>query len=173
MVENTMLTNANKVAYMFQQFPKHSVPEIVALLQMPPIDVNAAMWYAQELGFITELNKKKDQIKFVKAPKTWDFGTLETTLEDSIQYCFRRLAEDETDLDEKFLSDWTAGYPAHDVIIAMKQLLNDRVLAEYLLTDTDKDGNKNEYKFFTLYENSEMQWGKKNFARPPKAEGEK
>lgn len=173
MTENTMLTNANKVAYLFQQFPKHSVPEIMALLQMPPIDVNAAMWLAQELGWITELNKKKDQIKFVKEPETWDFGLLESTLEDSIVYCFKRLGKDETDLDEHFLSDWTAGYPAHDVIIAMKRLLNGRVLFEYLLTDTDKDGTKNEYKFFTLFENSEMQWGKKSFRQAPKSEGEK
>jgi hypothetical protein len=173
MNDKNMLHNANKVAYLFQQFPKHSVPEIMALLQMPPIDVNAAMWLAQELGFITELDKKKDQIKFVKAPETWDFGPLESGLEDALTYCFKRLGQDEKDLDEQFLSDWTNGYPAHDVIIAMKRLLNDRVLFEYHLTDTDKDGTDNVYKFFTSFENSEMQWGKKNFKKAPKADGEK
>lgn len=173
MTENTMLANANKVAYLFQQFPKHSPAEIIALFQMAPVDVNAAMWYAQELGWITELDKKKDKIKFVKAPKAWNFGERQSTLEDTILYCFKRLAKDETDLDEHFLSDWTNGYPAHDVIIAMKQLLNDKVLFEYILTDVDKDGNENAYKFFTLYENLEMQWGKKNFRQAPKSEGEK
>lgn len=173
MTENTMLHNANKITYLIEQFPKHSPEEILALLQMPPIDVNAAMWYAQELGWITDINKKTNKMKLLATPDMWDFGPLEKTLEDEIEFCFQRLGKDETDLDEKFLSDWTNGYPAHDVIIAMKRLLNDRVLFEYRLTDTDKDGNENVYKFFTLYENSEMQWGKKNFNKAPKSEGEK
>lgn len=166
--ENTMLTNANKVSYLFQQFPKHSPSELIALLQMPPIEVNSAMWLAQELGWITELDKKKDRIKFVEAPDNWHFGWVEDVLETTLAYCFKRLAQDETDLDEHFLSEWTAGYPAHDVIIAMKRLLADKVLSEYVLTDVDKDGTENKYKFFTLYENRDKQWGKKSFKKAPK-----
>lgn len=173
MIENVKLHNANKISYLFQQFPKHTPTEILALLQMPPVDANAAMWYAQELGWISDLDKKKDKIKVLSAPESWDFGPLEDTLEDTLVYCFKQIAKNETDLDEKFLSDWTAGYPAHDVIIAMKRLLNDKVLFEYLLFDIDKDGTENQYKFFTLYENKDKQWGKKNFDKAPKAKDEK
>lgn len=181
---NQILENANKLTYLVKSYPDETAENIIKLVQLPQVDVNAAIWLAQELKFLKA--KLVDERMVVgKIPETWQFGKAETQIEDTLTYCFRRLAKDETDLDEKFLTDWLAGYPTHDTLVAVKHLVEDRVIAEYKLfdpainesgepmIDKDKKPVLNEYLFYTLFENSEMQWGKKNFRKAPKSEGEK
>ena len=60
-----------------------------------------------------------------------------------------------------------------NALIAINHLLEDRVLFEYELTDDNPKLGKSVYKFYTLYENSEMQWGKKNFGVEPTLTTEK
>lgn len=168
MITNKMLHNANKVAYIAQQYPEHKLGQIIALLGMPAIDINTAIWAATELGFIEEPNKATGEIVIGKLPDTWDFGQEVEDLKEALVYSFTELAKKETDLEETYLGNWTNGYPAHDVLIAMKQLLGDKVLAEYDLTDPMD--LKSTYTFYTLYENGEQMWGRKQFETQPTGE---
>lgn len=169
------LHNVHKVVYMVNEYPSKTLPEIAALFHLPAIDINVAIWRAQDMGFFTVDDEGKATIHEV--PKKWEFGELIDDLCNTIEYTFRRLARDEMDMEENIFGHWTAGYPVHDVMIAMKKLINDKVLVDYEIKDYTEEflskkakgrGKKPEmkesiYTFYTLYENMEMRWGAKQF----------
>lgn len=163
-----MLENAHKVTYIVQQYPQHTVPQIIQLLAMPAIEINTAFWYATNAGWLSEPDPETQRFTFLKAPEKWAFGEAVDTLRDHLLYAFTELAKKENDLDENTLSGWCMGYPSHDQLIALSLMLNDKVLATYDLTDP-KD-LKSTYTFYTLYENGEQMWGRKNFKEQPTGE---
>jgi hypothetical protein len=172
------LENANKFAFLVGAYPEKTVPEIIGLFQLPPIDINTAIWAAVELQFVTELDQREfvpgqdgeDAVKsahylhsdLYKKPETWDFGPNEADLEDAMIYAFEKLNAEEKDMEENYLSNWTRGYMAHDVLVATKKLLEDNVLHEYELEDGD-----NAYIFYTLKKNADKLWGSKQFKTNP------
>jgi hypothetical protein len=165
-----MIENANKLTYLRKLYPELSSEDLLKLLQVSDLDKNVAIWLAEELGFITV---DDGEITLNQAPETWALGKDIKSLQDTIVYCFKQLAKRETDLDEHFLVDWLIGYPSQNSLLAVQQLVDDRVLFEYNLTDESAKTGLSVYRFYTLYENSEMQWGKKNFAKAPKSEGKR
>lgn len=162
---NIKLDNAHKLTFLVKEFPEKTVEEILDLLQMPPIQSNAGFWTAQDAGWLSSV--KDNKIEFLKAPEKWQFGDITEGLIDQIEYCFRRLARDETDLEEKWLTDWLTGYPPQEILIAMHYLLDQRILAEYEIIDHNKKLGDSTYKFYTLFENLENRWGKKQFKIDP------
>ena len=172
MKRNFIRENANKLGYLRVKYPDLNSEKLLDLLQVSGFDKNAAIWLADELKFI-ETDTKSGTMSVGKAPETWDFGPDVAALQETIVYCFQQLAKRQTDMEEHFVTNWLASYPPQDTICAMQQLVDNRVLFEYILTDDSKALGKSEYLYYTLYENSEMQWGKKNFKKAPKAEGEK
>ena len=184
MITEKMLHNANKFAFLVKAYPKHTLGQLIKLFQASAIDINTAIMAATELGFIGEPDKKTGMAKLAKPPAIWDFGKEQMDLQDAIVYGFSRLALKETDLEESFLlgnnflsgdettpSGWLAGYPAHDVLIAIKALESDHRLAQYDIEDTltakGKNGEPNIYTFFTLYVNRDKKWGLKQFKKDP------
>lgn len=172
MSNKTILENANKLTYLRKLYPDLSSDDLLKLLQVSGADKNAAIWLAQELDFIT-VDKATNEMMLATPPESWQLGESVDSLKETIVYCFQQLAKREADLDEKFLTDWLVGIPPQDSLTAVASLVDNRVLFEYDLTDENPKTGKSVYKFYTLFENSEMQWGKKNFRKPTKAEGEK
>lgn len=167
MITKKMLHNANKVGFIVQQYPEHKLAEVIKLMAMPAIDINTAIWAAEELGFIGKPDRETGNLEFLVAPERWDFGPEVTDLQEALVYSFTELAKVEKDLEENYMSSWTQGYPTQDVLVAVKQLLVDRVLAEYEINDVDETGTDNVYIFYTLFENSEQLWGRKEFKKDP------
>lgn len=166
MKSNTMLENANKVAYLIQQYPDRSLPEIINLLELPGVEINTAIWYATELGWISEPDKDEGAVRFLEAPKDgWRFGPRIEQLKDMLVYSFEKLAKKEQDLEENYLSNWTAGYTTQDTMIAVRSLIKeDKLLADYEVED-----GENKYTFYTLEKNREQEWGRKQFKKEPTA----
>lgn len=162
MISAKMRENANKFAYLVKAYPEKTVPEIIQLFSLPAVDLNCAIWAAVELKFITEMNMKSNHSKVRNLPETWDFGPDVKELQNSITYAFEKLNKDEKDMEENYLSNWTAGYFPQDILVGMKQLLEDKVLHEYELED-----GENAYIFYTLYENAGKNWGTKQFKTNP------
>lgn len=167
MVTKKIRYNAHKVAYLANQFPNHKLKQLVDLITLPQIDINAALWYAQELGLIKGINKDTEEVERGETPTEWDFGPEVAELETLLVYCVKQLGSDEADMEEVYMSNWTNGYPSHDVLIALKHLVNQKILATYELTDVqeDEDGQdaSSTYTFFTLFKNRSKKWGKKQF----------
>lgn len=155
--------NAHKVAYLVYVYPEKKMTEIINLFQLPPIDINAAIWAAVDLGLISQPTKE-GEVKFLKKPDSWDFGADTEHLIDAVYYCFEKLAQREEDLEENYVSNWLMGYTSQDTLIAIKRLLENKQLAEYEIEDGDSA-----YTFYTLYENRKKLWGKKQFKKNPLA----
>lgn len=161
-ITDKMMHNAHKLTFLVEQYPGHKLADVILLLELPAIEINCAVWLAVQLELVTEPGEKTGIIELISPPEEYDFGDEVADLKDMILYSFQQLAKKETDLEENYLSQWTTGYPSHDVIIAMKLLIDERSLAEYELPD-----GKEIYKFYTLYENMEQLWGRKQFKKDP------
>lgn len=159
---STILENSHKIAYLIQQYPEHKLEQIIGLVQLPAIDINVAIWTAIDNGLISEPDQETGKSTFLKAPKKWQFGDTVDPLKETLIYAFKNLAKKESDIEENYLNGWLQGYTPHDELIAMKQLLNDQVFAEYMIEDGDS-----QYTFYTLYENRDKLWGRSQFKKDP------
>lgn len=153
---------AHKVLYLADQYPEKTLKEVIELLALPAIDINTAIWYCQDQGWLTEPDGETGFVKVLKKPAAWSFGPEETALEKLLVYAFEKLNSREQDLEEFFVGQWTTGYFPHDVLIAVKHLLNTKKLHEYQLEDGEE-----KYIFYTLYKNREQLWGRKQFKKDP------
>lgn len=160
-----LIEAAHRAAYVVYQYPDKKMDDLIELFKLPAIEFNAAFWLAEDLGLITELDPETNLFTFVKAPDDWTFGSSVEHLMEMITYGFQHMAARESELDEEQFGFWTLGYnPAH-ILIAMKRLIEKKVMATYDLTDpTDL---KSTYTFYTLYENAEQMWSKNRFKVQP------
>ena len=169
MMDEKTIQNAQRVAYLVREYPKQKMVEMIGLLVMPEIDKNTAIWAAAELGYIALPDEQTGFSEFKKAPDVWYFGEHELHLESTILYCVKKRAEKEFDIEEFFLTQWCAGYPAHDVLIATKHLMEMRKITSYDIVDKTDKKAPSTYTFFTLYKNAEHRWGRKSFKKDPEA----
>ena len=161
-ITKKMLINANKFAYLIKVYPEKTVPEIIGLFALPPVDINCAVWAALDLKFVREMGPETNFSEIIKPPKEWDFGQEVDDLEDELIYAFKKLNADEKDMEENYLANWTSGYHPHDALIAIKHLLEDDVLHEYEIED-----GESKYIFYTLKKNAGKNWGAKQFKENP------
>ena len=166
MIDVKTTQNAQKVAFLVNEYPEHTMGDILKLIQGPPIDTNSAIWAAVELGYITNPDTSENCATVVKLPHKWDFGPDVDHLVQTLEFAFQNLGKKEMDLGEVYLSNWTLGYAPDDHMLAVNLLLKRKVLSMYVLEDTDEKGVVNEYTFYTSYENRYKEWGRKQFKRP-------
>lgn len=161
--------NAQVMANLALAFPGHNLGQIMNAMEMPIIDKRNAFNYAQMNGLIADHDGKG---KSVVIPLVKEIAPSEDqkTLSDTILFAMAQLSLEEQDLQEDLLLDWTQGYLAHDVLIAVKFLEQAGSVAHYTIINNDgfdKKTNKeieSEYKFFTLGENIGKYFGKKLFS---------
>jgi hypothetical protein len=156
--------NAQKVIYLCSAYPEKTLKEIIALLAMPAIDINAAIFYCQKEGWLGEPDGETGYAQVLKTPEKWDFGPEEKALEELLVFAFEQLNAKEKDLEEFFVSQWTTGYPAQDVLVAVKRLLETKKLHEYEIEDGEE-----KYIFYTLYKNRDKLYGRQAFKKDPLA----
>lgn len=160
----TLAQNAQKFLYICDAYPEKTLTDVVALMAMPAIDINTSIWYCQKEGWLSEPDGETGYAQVLKKPAAWSFGPEETALEKLILFAFERLNAKEQDLEEFFVSQWTTGYPSHDVLVAVKRLLENQKLHEYEIED-----GEDKYIFYTLYANRDKLWGRKSFKKDPLA----
>lgn len=174
--------NICKLMYLAQEYPDHDIIKLSQLFQTSPIDFNVTAWAAQDLGYL-EVDKL-NAVKILKLPKEEEFGELIDHLLEVIPYSLKKINQEEADIEDNYFGNWTAGYPAHDVMIAVKKLLKDGKIASYEVVNVTeikpnreqrRKGAKEEtvkdtYTFYTLPENLDKRWGEKQFEDPEKLE---
>jgi hypothetical protein len=154
--------NAQKFAYLVEVYSEKTLPEIISLFQMGPIDINTAIWAAVDLGYISDMDQEDQHAHFIADGLTWSFGPEIEYLKEALTYAFEKLNEQEKDMEENYLSNWLGGHSAHDTLIAVKLLLEDGTLHEYEIED-----GENSYIFYTLKKNEGKNWGQKQFKINP------
>lgn len=173
------LHDVHKIVFLVSEYPKKTLSEVVKMLQqeyMPAIDINAAFWRAEDAGHLI-VDKKNDSAKVGTPPEKWEFGERVNALRDQIVYYLTFLARTEGDIEENYLNNLVLGYLPTDYLVAIKSLLNDRILGSYTITDTVElpvskkqkargkkpETHKETYVFYSLLENMEKRWGEKQF----------
>lgn len=160
-----MMHNAHKLVFLAFAYPEHDLEKLMKMLQLPAIDINSCFWIAARNGWLGEPDAKTKSVERIKEPESYDFGPDYQELREKLIYAFHETGSREQDIEEQYLGAWLMGYPQQDILIVMKQLLSEKVLGEYDLTDP-KD-LKSTYHYFSLYENSEQMWGRKEFEQQP------
>lgn len=169
------LNDVHKAVFICNEYQDKTIREVASLLEMSALDINNALWRAEDLGNITVVEQRTFTIN--KLPAKWEFGEDVELLHDQIKYTFNHMARSEADIEETYLSNMTRGYPAQDVLIAIKQLIAEGVITAYTLTNQTAmpqskkakgRGDKaktveDTYTFYTLVENVSKGWGKKQF----------
>ena len=158
--------NMHKFVYLANEYKGAKLQKMFEMFQMPLVDFNAAVWLAEDLGYI-EIEKRaksEDRVKVLALPETFEFGQRVRDLTNTLTYIFNRLAKDKTDLTEDELNSWMVGYPTHDQLVAMKVLINKGVLEDYIVTTRTLKGATDNYTFYSLAENASKRWGRKQFA---------
>lgn len=179
--EKRMIENAQKLTYMLYCYPTKTIMEIINFFQLPPIHINAAIWKAEDMGYISKADPETGMVEILSSPEPFEFGDTVEELMELLKYSFDKLSAEEKDLEENYLNQWLAGYGSHDHIVAMKYLLNNGVLAEYTVSDQQFDGKGkpvlgedkepliNEYVFYTKAGCEDNRWGERRFKTPPVA----
>lgn len=166
--------DVHKVVFLANENPKKLITEIAGMFQASPLDVNAAIWRAQDHGFLSI--DAKGKIDVLRVPETWLFGKPVEALLESIPYIFKKLAENEADMESNFFETWSNGYTNQDINIAMAKLKNDKIMGEYVVRDmsTNEKGEEvsDDYTFYCLFENLEKRWGEKQFKDQKKLQRE-
>lgn len=155
----------HKFVYLANQYEKKNLSDLTLLFQVPSLDMNAAIWLAQDLGYVSIEGK---QVTVENIPSQWNFGDNSKTLMGTILYVIQRLNREEGDLEETKIATWCQGFPAHDYVLALNYLVNEKIVAEYRLKDL-KD-KKSIYTYYTLPCNLSEEWGKKQFKNQKKVE---
>ncbi len=175
-----MIENAQKIAFIAKTYPEKNIVEISQLFQTSPIEFNAGAWAAQDLGYFTVA--PDNSVKLGDLPEEWNFGELTEHLLVELPYAIAKLNAEQADIEEEYLGNWTAGFPAQDVIIVTKLLIEQGKLASYEVKNETvispnreqrRKGAKPEivvdtYTFYTLPENVDKRWGEKQFEDPEK-----
>lgn len=169
------LNDVHKLTFLANEFPNKNLGELIGIFELSPLDLNSAIWRAQDHGFL-HINEGTSKVVVDTVPKKWEFGSAVEYLLEAIPYTFKKLAEQQSDMEENYFSNWTGGYTAQDVMVAMRKLIADKVMADYFVTDvSDSKGKKeiNKYTFYTLAENRYHMWGRKQFKKDPLGKGKK
>lgn len=161
--------SAHKIVYLASKNQNKNLAEVIGLLEMPAIDINVGIFYAEDQGWL-KINKEEGTFE-VETPVAWQFGSITDGLQERIEYLFEVLARKEKDFEENMLKNWAQGYPDHDIEIALHRLVELEVLTTYTIKDEgNTEGGAVEYTFYTLWANRDKEWGRKEFARQDKVE---
>jgi len=164
------LHDVHKVVFLANEYPGKTAKELAKLFDLSALDINAAMWRAEDLGYLV-VDRETGKYTVDTVPEKYEFGDDVQFLRDQITYTFEHLATTEVDIEENYLANMTMGYSASDVSIVVKGLLADGVLTTYEVGNTvdvnpkkpAKGQRTDTYLFYTLKGNEQHQWGRKQF----------
>lgn len=173
-LEGKILNDVHKVVYYCSEYPDKDIKEVAAGFQgMSPIDFNGACWRAQDEGYMS-IDTKTGEVKVLRTPDKWQFGEAVDHLIQITPYILAQLAKVEADPEENFYANYTQGYAGWDVVIAVRFMMKQGMMASYTVKDTTEmeDGSKvtDEYLFYTLPENVDKRWGEQQFKDQEKLE---
>lgn len=155
---------ANILAFYSYYHPQETIDEIALDFKIPAANIINGLYYGQnhKLFAVTKNGPQFKEINVLKEPKKEsDYGADIDRVKSNIYEAVTNLNSDEEDITDDNLFIWL-GVPFTVSKVALQLLVNERKLARYNLVDS-KD--KSKYTFYTLFENIEQHYGKKQFKR--------
>lgn len=151
------------IPYLLKILGTNKISELVQNIDLPPIDINLAIWDAIKNGQI-EVDETKDKIKALVAPEV----TFDADLSNKLIRVIQHYASKEINVTRGTLNsvikDPTTdkGYAWHEYIMALHYLIESGQVVE-LEESVPKEGKRPYHKFvfLCLPENDNEEWNKR------------
>lgn len=144
------------ILYLLKVLGTDKLSELVAAIDVPPLDMNLAIWDAIDRGEI-EVDEDKDRIKALKdaAP------TADPNLMNKLIRVIQHYAANEVNINKGRLISYmkdpvsNQGYATHDYLMAMQYLVDNGTLIEQIVTvpEVKKSRPFRRFVFLCLPEN--------------------
>lgn len=166
------------VAYLLKILGTESLPELVANIDLPALDMNLAIWDALDKKEI-EIDETNNTVKLLVEP----IPSSDSELKNKILRVIQHYAREETNVTRgrlnSYIKDPTSGqgYPWHEYVMAVQHLIDGGLVSEDVIEVPeakkrfiDKKGRKKEkiirpahkFAFLGLTENSQnSEWNRK------------
>lgn len=146
---------------------KAKLSEVVAAMEMPPIDMNLAIWEAIDRGEV-ELDEKKDRITPLK---NWTAYEPDPEMADKLLRVIRHYCANKTNITvgrmNQYMKDPASGrgYPLHEYLMTMQSLIESGQVLEQIVTVPEIKNKRpfRRYVFLALPENEDKneEWNAK------------
>lgn len=138
------------IPYLLKVLDTNDMATLVNNIELPPIDINLAIWAAVERGEI-EVDEKKGKIKTLITP----VYTCDAELADKLLAVIQHYASLDRIINRAKLNSWikdpmtTVGYPWHDYFMALQWLIDTGKVEEHVIS-VPKTKNRPYHKFAFL-----------------------
>jgi hypothetical protein len=151
------------IPYLLKTLKTTKLSELVANIDLPPLDVNLLLWDAEKNGQI-KIDVEKDKVKILAEPEV----TFNPDLSNKLIRWIQHYAEQEINISRGRLNQAIkdpitgAGYGYHDYITALQYLI-DSGQVEEVAVKVPKDGERpsHTFSFLQLPENPNEEWNKR------------
>jgi hypothetical protein len=139
------------IPYLLKILDTKKLSELVANIDLPPIDLNLAIWDAEKAGEI-EINVDKDRVIALKDPEiSFDSDLASKLLRVMQQYENQEINVTRGRLNGMMKDPSTGlGYPYHEYLMALHYLIDSGQIAEEVVSVPEVKGKRPYHKFVFL-----------------------
>lgn len=151
------------IPYLLKILNTNKLSELVQNIDLPPIDMNLALWDAEKAGEI-EINEKKGTVKALVEPELSFNSDLASKLLRVIQhYASKEINVTRGTLNGVIKDPTTnAGYPWHEYIMALQYLIDtEQIVEEQMEVPKTKDRPYHKFVFLCLADNPNNDWNQR------------
>lgn len=146
------------IAYLLKCLNTTKLSELVQQIELVPLDMNLALWAAEEAGDI-EIDQKKDHVKLLNEnPEPWHNPELTTKLIKTIQHYAKSHTNPTRGRMNSIIKDpiTNTGYLTHEYIMSMQYLVDTGQIEEETIS-VPKAGQRpyQQFIFYGLPENGD------------------
>jgi hypothetical protein len=150
------------IPYLLKILDTNKLSELVANIDLPPLDLNLIIWDAEKAGQI-EINDKKDRVKALTEPEiTFDSDLASKLLRVMQQYESQELNVTRGRLNSMIKDPTTnIGYPYHEYLMALHYLIDSgQITQEEVSVPKNKDRPYHKFVFLQFPDNPNEDWNR-------------
>lgn len=123
------------VLYLLKILETSKLSELVQAIELPPLDLNIALWEALDKGEI-EINEKKDKIKALKEAEPWHDPVLASKLLRVVQQYAKNESNVTVGRMNSYIKDpgTGKGYSLHEYLMTMQFLIDQGQVEERVVS---------------------------------------
>lgn len=148
------------IPYLLKILDTNKLSELVANMDLPPLDINLAIWDAERAGQV-EVDQKKDRVRALKEPEiTFDSDLASKLLRVLQQYERQEINITRGRLNSMIKDPVTGlGYPYHEYLMALHYLIDSEQIEQQEVA-VPKSGKRPYHKFVFLCfpDNNNEEW---------------
>lgn len=151
------------ILYLLKILDTSKLSELVAVIDLPPLDMNLALWGAIDAGEI-EIDEDKDRVKALKEAEAWHEPDLSNKLLRVIQHYAKNESNITVGRLNSYMKDPASGvgYKVHEYLMSMQYLIdNGQVTEDMISVPKTPKRPYHKFVFLCLPENPNAEWNAK------------